>query len=90
MPPLNMNNLPVMSYERQHVYRATFDTNVFVCAVLGRDNVANALISLWIDETFILVLPRMIIAEVQDVLSRRDLIRKHRYAPETVDNLVIF
>ena len=83
-----MDNLPILSYQRQRVYRATFDTNVFVRAVLGTDNVANALISLWLDESFILVLPPMIIAEVQDVLSRRDLIRKHRYAPETVDNLI--
>lgn len=53
-----MDNLPILSYQRQRVYRATFDTNVFVRAVLGTDNVANALISLWLDETFILVLRR--------------------------------
>lgn len=83
-----MDNLQTTPYFRMRVYRATFDTNVFVRAVLGRDNVANALISLWLDEAFILVLPQTIIAEVQDVLSRRNLIRKHRYAPETVANLI--
>lgn len=83
-----MDNLQTTPYFRMRVYRATFDTNVFVRAVLGRDNVANALISLWLDEAFILVLPQTIIAEVQDVLSRRNLIRKHRYAPVTVANLI--
>ena len=73
---------------RWRVYRATFDTNIFVRAVIRKGNLANHLISLWRDGVFVLVLSQTIIDEVRSVLSRPKMLRKHRYTLADVTNLV--
>ena len=73
---------------RWRVYRATFDTNIFVRSVIGKENLANHLLSLWRDRGFVLVLSQPIIDEVQEVLSRRKLRLKYRYTLTEVTNLI--
>ena len=70
------------------VYRATLDTNIFIRSVIRMDNLANELISRWLDEQFILVLPQETVDELQNVLSRSTLIRKYQYPPRRAANLV--
>ncbi len=70
------------------VYRATLDTNIFIRSVIRMDNLANELLSRWLDGQFILVLPQAAVDELQNVLSRRALIRKHQYPPRRVTNLI--
>jgi len=72
---------------RWRVYRATFDTNLFVRTLIRKGNHANQLLSLWQAGRFVLVLSYAIIDEVQKVLSRPALRRKHRYTLEDVKNL---
>ena len=64
---------------RWRVYRATFDTNIFVRSLIQTENLANHLISLWLDGRFILVLSQTIVDEVRDVLLRPALMRELRY-----------
>ena len=64
---------------RWRVYRATFDTNIFVRSLIQKENLANHLISLWLDGRFILVLSQAIVNEVRDVLLRPSLMRELRY-----------
>lgn len=73
---------------RWRVYRATFDTNIFVRAVIRKGNLANYLISLWRERRFILVLSQSIIDEIERVLSRRRLRLKYRYTLMEVANLI--
>ena len=73
---------------RWRVYRATFDTNIFVRSVIQTDNLPNHLISLWREGRFILVLSQSIIDEVERVLSRRRLRLKYRYTLIEVANLI--
>lgn len=73
---------------RWRVYRATFDTNLFVRSLIRKGNLANRLLSLWQAGRFILVLSHAIIDEVQTVLSRPALRRKHRYTLDEVANLI--
>ena len=61
------------------VYRATFDTNIFVRSLIQTKNLANHLISLWLDGRFILVLSQAIVDEVRDVLLRPALMRELQY-----------
>ena len=72
--------------QRWRVYRATFDTNIFVRSIIGKENLANYLISLWRERRFVLVLSQNIIDEVEKVLSRRALRLKYQYTlTETAD-----
>ena len=64
---------------RWRVYRATFDTNIFVRAVIRKENLANHLISLWLEGRFILVLSQAIVAEIRGVLLRPALMRELQY-----------
>ena len=64
---------------RWRVYRATFDTNIFVRSLIQTENLANHLISLWLDGRFILVLSQAIVDEVRDVLLRPSLMRELQY-----------
>ena len=73
---------------RWRVYRATFDTNVFVRTVIRKDNLANHLLTLWQDRRFVLVLSQPIIDEVEKVLSRRALRLKYRYTLTEVKDLI--
>ena len=65
--------------QRWRVYRATFDTNIFVRSLIQKDNLANHLISLWLDGRFILVLSQAIVDEVRGVLLRPALMRELQY-----------
>lgn len=65
--------------QRWRVYRATFDTNIFVRSLIQKENLANHLISLWLDDRFVLVLSQAILNEVRGVLLRPDLMRELRY-----------
>ena len=73
---------------RWRVYRATFDTNIFVRSVIQTDNLPNHLISLWREGRFVLVLSQSIIDEVQEVLSRPRMRQKYQYTLTKVRNLV--
>ena len=61
------------------VYRVTFDTNIFVRSLVQKENLANHLISLWLDGQFILVLSQTIVDEVRGVLLRPALMRELQY-----------
>ena len=65
--------------ERWRVYRATFDANIFVRSLIHKDNLANHLISLWLDGRFVLVLSQAIVDEIRGVLFRPTLMRKLQY-----------
>ena len=65
--------------QRWRVYRATFDTNIFVRALIQKENLANHLISLWLEGRFILVLSQAIVAEIRGVLLRPVLMRELQY-----------
>ena len=69
------------SESRWRVYRATFDTNIFVRALIRRGSLADNLLSLWLDGRIVLVLSQTIVDEVQAVLLRPRLIRKYSYTP---------
>ena len=73
---------------RWRVYRATFDTNIFVRSIIGKESLANRLLSLWLEERFVLVLSQAIIDEVEKVLSHRALRRQYQYTVSEVTNLV--
>ena len=73
---------------RWRVYRATFDTNIFVRTVIRKNNLPNHLLSLWREERFVLVLSQSIIDEVEEVLSRRRLRLKYQYTLNEVRDLV--
>lgn len=73
---------------RVRVYRVTFDTNIFFHALIRRRNTANHLMALWLDDQFLLVLSQPIVDEVERVVSRPHLIRKYRYTPEAIANLM--
>ena len=64
---------------RWRIYRETFDTNIFVRSLIHKDNLANHLISLWLDGRFVLVLSQAIVDEIRDVLLRPTLMRKLQY-----------
>jgi putative PIN family toxin of toxin-antitoxin system len=64
---------------RWRVYRATFDTNIFVRSLIQKENLANYLISLWLDGRFVLVLSQAIVDEVRGVLLRPALMRELQY-----------
>ena len=64
---------------RWRVYRATFDTNIFVRSLIQKENLANHLISLWLDGRFVLVLSQAIVDEVRGVLLRPALMRELQY-----------
>ena len=65
--------------QKQQIYHVTIDTNVFIRAIIQTDNIANELIRFWRNRCFILVLPRMVVEELQDVVSRRSFNRKYRF-----------
>ena len=73
---------------RWRVYRATFDTNIFVRKVIRKDNLSNHLLSLWREGRFVLVLSQAIIDEIEKVLSRRKLRLKYRYTLTEVKDLI--
>ena len=73
---------------RWRIYRATFDTNIFVRSLIQKDNLANHLISLWLDGRFILVLSQAIIDEVQNVLLRPVLMRELQYTRTAAMRLI--
>ncbi len=57
------------------VYSATLDTNIFIRSMIRMDNLSNKLISLWLDEHFILVLPQAVIFELwYTELNRTDIL----------------
>ncbi|MDE0483337.1 MAG: putative toxin-antitoxin system toxin component, PIN family [Candidatus Poribacteria bacterium] len=73
---------------RWRVYRATFDTNLFVRTLIRKGNLPNYLLSLWETGRFVLVLSQVIIDEVQKVLSRPKMRLKHHYTLDEVANLI--
>ena len=73
---------------RWRVYRATFDTNVFLRSLLRGQNRANHLLALLDDDRFVLVLSQPIVDEIKKVASRPNLMRKYQYAPRAVTALV--
>ena len=73
---------------RWRVYRATFDTNIFVRSLIRKGNLANRLLSLWQSGRFVLALSHAIIAEVEKVLSRRKMLQQYRYTIDEVANLI--
>ena len=73
---------------RWRVYRVTFDTNIFLRALIRKGNPADRLIALWLDGRFVLVLSRAIVDEVRDVLLRPYLVGKYRYSPEAAERLI--
>lgn len=73
---------------RWRIYRATFDTNIFVRSLIQKDNLANYLISLWLDSRFIFVLSQAIVDEVQDVLLRPALMRELQYTRTAAMRLI--
>ena len=74
--------------QRWRIYRATFDTNIFVRTVIRKDNLPNHLLSLWREKRFVLVLSQPIIDEVEKVLSRSKLRLKYQYTLNEVRDLV--
>ena len=74
--------------QRWRVYRATFDTNIFVRSLIQKDNLANHLISLWLDGRFILVLSQAIVDEVRGVLLRPALMRELQYTRTAAMRLI--
>lgn len=74
--------------QRWRIYRATFDTNIFVRTVIRKDNLPNHLLSLWREGRFILILSQPIIDEVEKVLSRRKLRLKYKYTLNEIRYLV--
>ncbi|MDE0324751.1 MAG: putative toxin-antitoxin system toxin component, PIN family [Candidatus Poribacteria bacterium] len=74
--------------QRWRVYRATFNTNIFVRSLIQKDNLANHLISLWLDGQFILVLSQAIVDEVRGVLLRPDLMRELQYTRTAATRLI--
>ena len=74
--------------QRWRVYRATFDTNIFVRSLIHKDNLANHLISLWLDGRFILVLSQAIVDEVRGVLLRPALMRELQYTRPAAMRLI--
>ena len=73
---------------RWRVYRVTLDTNIFLRALIRRGNLANNLLSLWLDGRIVLVLSQAIVDEIRAVLSRPRLIRKYSYTPQAVTQLI--
>ena len=73
---------------RWRIYRATFDTNIFVRSLIHKDNFANHLISLWLNGRFILVLLQAIVDEVREVLLRPVLMRKLQYTRTAAVRLI--
>ncbi|MDE0012244.1 MAG: putative toxin-antitoxin system toxin component, PIN family [Candidatus Poribacteria bacterium] len=65
--------------QRWRVYRATFDTNIFVRSLVQKENLANHLISLWLEGRFVLVLSQAIVDEIRGVLLRPALMRELQY-----------
>ena len=74
--------------QRWRVYRATFDTNIFVRSLIQKDNLANYLISLWLEGRFILVLSQAIVDEVRGVLLRPALMRELQYTRTAAMRLI--
>ena len=74
--------------KRWRIYRATFDTNIFVRTVIRKENLPNHLLSLWRERRFVLVLSQPIIDEVEKVLSRRALRLKYGYTLPEVKDLI--
>ena len=74
--------------QRLQIYRATLDTNIFVRAIIQTDSLANELIKLWRNRNFILVLPKMVVEELRDVLSRRSIIRRGQYPLTRATSLI--
>ena len=74
--------------QRWRIYRATFDTNIFVRTVIRKDNLPNYLLSLWREKRFVLVLSQPIIDEVEKVLSRPKLRLRYQYTLNEVSDLV--
>ena len=73
---------------RWRVYRATFDTNIFVRSLIRKGNLANRLLSLWQTGRFVLVLSHAIIDEIHEVLSRRKMLQQFNYTLDEVTNLI--
>ena len=74
--------------QRMRIYRAILDTNIFVRSVIQTDNLANELIKLWRNKYFILVLPKVVVEELQNVLSRSSFIRRFQYSLTRTTNLI--
>lgn len=73
---------------RLQIYRATLDTNIFVRAIIQTDSLVNELIKLWRNRNFTLVLPKMVVEELRDVLSRRSIIRRYQYPLTKATSLI--
>ena len=65
--------------QRMRVYRATLDTNIFIRSLIQTDNLSNELIEIWRNKNFILVLPKMVVEELQYLVSLRSFIRRYRF-----------
>ena len=74
--------------QRWRIYRATFDTNIFVRSLIQKDNLANHLISLWLDGRFVLVLSQAIVDEIRDVLLRPTLMHELHYTRTAATRLI--
>ena len=56
--------------------------------MIQTDNLANELIKLWRDRNFILVLPKMVVEELQDVVSRRSFIQRYQFQIRKATSLI--
>ena len=74
--------------QRLRIYRATLDTNIFVRAIIQTDSLVNELIKLWRNRNFTLVLPKMVVEELRDVLSRRSIFRRYQYPLTKATSLI--
>jgi putative PIN family toxin of toxin-antitoxin system len=70
------------------VIRATFDTNVFVKYAINPKGPSGALLELWHEQRFDLVLSDEILEEIEQVLRRRKLRTLHHRSDQEIDTLM--
>jgi len=70
------------------VMRATFDTNVFVKYAINPKGPSGALLELWHEQRFDLVLSSEILEEIEQVLHRKELRALHRRSDQEIDTLM--
>lgn len=67
------------------VIRATFDTNVFVKYAINPKGPSGALLELWHEQRFDLVLSDEILEEIEQVLRRKELRALHHRSDQEID-----
>ena len=62
--------------------------NIFIRALIRKGNLSDRILGLWRGDRFVLVLSETIFSEIRTVLLRPSLIRRYRYSPEAVSQLI--